>query len=258
MPIDIQKAKEILGQAEKRIDQNRMVGEISGIIATEIKPVMQELTRQMQESVNQYLQGIKQIKIEAPSVSVNTPDVKVPKIDSPKVEIPEIKIPDINIPEIKLPVINIDTDKISKAIEKAFSKIKIDSPEVKVNIPKIDIPKMKDIVMPEEMKVSGDVGITGIDRDKPLAVIIVDEKGRYQKLSPKISVSGGGGTPITSNAYFNGFSVPPYDYVSVTYPSATTEQYVLRIGGSSGNVNATLLLTYTDATKASLSTVEKT
>lgn len=49
-----------------------------------------------------------------------------------------------------------------------------------------------------------------------------------------------------------------YDYVGVTYPTATTEAYAFRLGGSGGTLLATITLTYTDATKANLSSAEKT
>lgn len=48
-----------------------------------------------------------------------------------------------------------------------------------------------------------------------------------------------------------------YDYVAVTYPTTTTEQFVFKLGGISGTTVATVLLTYTDTTKANLSSVAK-
>lgn len=49
-----------------------------------------------------------------------------------------------------------------------------------------------------------------------------------------------------------------YDYVSVAYPTTTTEVYSFKNGGSSGTLITTLTLTYTDTTKDNLSTVVKT
>lgn len=254
--VDIEKAKDTIRQAENQVQLNKMVEGVSGLIINELNPVLKDIANQMKESVKQYLEGIRSIKIEAPSVSINTPDVIVPKIDSPEVKIPKIELPEIKIPEIKIPEIKIDTDKITKAIEKAFKGIKIPTPEVTVKTPKIDFPKMKDVVMPDSMKIEGNVGLEGIDRDKPLHVIIVDSKGKYMRTDPNISVSGfGGGAPSTST--FNGLSVPAYDYVAVTYPTTTTERYTLKLGGSGGSVVATLLLSYSDATKSSLTSVEK-
>ena len=52
---------------------------------------------------------------------------------------------------------------------------------------------------------------------------------------------------------FSGFSIPPYDYVSVNYFDTVTEIYTFKIGGASGTVVATVTLVYTDASKANLS-----
>lgn len=48
-----------------------------------------------------------------------------------------------------------------------------------------------------------------------------------------------------------------YDYVSVAYPDGTTETYTFKTGGSGGTTVATVTLTYTDSTKASLNTVAR-
>lgn len=48
-----------------------------------------------------------------------------------------------------------------------------------------------------------------------------------------------------------------YDYISIAYPSDTTEVYSYKNGGSSGDVVVTITLTYTDSGKSRLSSVEK-
>jgi hypothetical protein len=55
----------------------------------------------------------------------------------------------------------------------------------------------------------------------------------------------------------NGFIPATFDYVSITYPTTTTEVYAFKEGGSSGTVLATVTLTYSDATKEQLTSVEK-
>jgi hypothetical protein len=57
---------------------------------------------------------------------------------------------------------------------------------------------------------------------------------------------------------FSGFSIPPYDYVSVSYPNATTEEYTFKTGGSSGTQVAFVEIVYTDATKTALSSATRT
>lgn len=49
-----------------------------------------------------------------------------------------------------------------------------------------------------------------------------------------------------------------YDYVSVSYDSATQETYTFKSGGSGGTTVATIVIVYTDSTKANISTVTKT
>lgn len=60
------------------------------------------------------------------------------------------------------------------------------------------------------------------------------------------------------DAIQTGLIIPAHDYVSVAYPNATTEVFTYKVGGSGGTTVATVTLTYTDSTKESLSTVEKT
>lgn len=48
-----------------------------------------------------------------------------------------------------------------------------------------------------------------------------------------------------------------YDYVSVVYAS-TTDTYTFKTGGSGGTLVATVVITYTDSTKALVSIVVKT
>lgn len=46
-----------------------------------------------------------------------------------------------------------------------------------------------------------------------------------------------------------------WDYLAVTYPSATQEVYTFKTGGVGGTTVATATVDYTDSTKASLSDV---
>lgn len=55
-----------------------------------------------------------------------------------------------------------------------------------------------------------------------------------------------------------GFITQSYDYIAVTYPSASTEQYVFKSGGVAGTTVGTILVTFTDGTKESISSVAKT
>lgn len=54
-----------------------------------------------------------------------------------------------------------------------------------------------------------------------------------------------------------GFAIRDYDYIGVTYPTATQEVYVYKTGGSGGTTLATLTVDYTDSTKDNISEVVK-
>ena len=62
----------------------------------------------------------------------------------------------------------------------------------------------------------------------------------------------------TNNTPVNGIGLPTYDYLSVTYPTATTEQYQFYSGGSGGTLVATIQIVYTDSTKEFITSVTKT
>lgn len=49
-----------------------------------------------------------------------------------------------------------------------------------------------------------------------------------------------------------------YDYIGVTTPSATSEVYAFKSGGSGGSTVATLTINYTDSSKETLSSVART
>ena len=175
------------------------------------------------------------------------------KITVPEVVIPGIDMPRINIPEIKLPTINVP------------------KPEVVVNVPEIKVPKIE---MPKEMEVKGfgsfvkamfeifknqiTVKLGGINRDKPLPVILVDEEGRYYKAIAKAIAGGGGnikGLMNVAGAIINpatedtlekiaGFNIPKYDYQSLGYTSDNLTTMVFKTDGASGTTVATLTLAY--------------
>ena len=49
-----------------------------------------------------------------------------------------------------------------------------------------------------------------------------------------------------------------YDYILATYPTASSEQFVFKVGGSGGTTVATVVVQYTSASKANISSVTKT
>ena len=54
-----------------------------------------------------------------------------------------------------------------------------------------------------------------------------------------------------------GLNIGSYDYVAVTYPTATSEVYTFKSGGSGGTTVSTVTLVYTDSTKEDLSSATR-
>jgi len=152
--------------------REKLAEEIKRQVAESIEEMVSEKLSEIQSSnenfKNQVVEAIKEVTIDN-QVDVNVPDVIVPKIE----------MPEINVPQ----------------------------PKVTVNVPEIKAPKVE---MPKEIEVKGFVGfvkaifeilknqitvkIGGIDRDKPLPVILVDEKGIYYKAISNMIANGGGGS----------------------------------------------------------------
>jgi hypothetical protein len=184
---DITKAKEIIHKAEMQVQQNKIISGVGEIIVKELRPTFETLIWQIKDSVQQYLDGIKNIKIDVPSVSVTTPDVKVPDIKVPEVKVPEIKMPEVvvKVPEIKVPEAKVKVE----IPEIKIPVIKVPKPEVTVKVPKIEIPEL---VWPDgTMPVAGEVSLYGINENNPLPVQLRGADGKPFKF-PEISVSGGG------------------------------------------------------------------
>lgn len=49
-----------------------------------------------------------------------------------------------------------------------------------------------------------------------------------------------------------------FDYISAAYPTSSSEVYTYKSGGSGGTTVATITVSYTDSTKASISSVART
>ena len=68
-------------------------------------------------------------------------------------------------------------------------------------------------------------------------------------------------TNVPSEAIPIAIPVPlklPEKLVAVTYPTTSTEVYAFKSGGASGTTVSTVTLTYSDSTKAELTTVART
>lgn len=182
--MDAKKVDAFLKDKVKELKDEKRHNEMIGTIAAIGETITEDIKK-----------AIESIKIETPTI----PEIKIPDIHIPEQK--EIKIPDINIPEIK-------TEGIMQAIKEGFSslvfpepkvtveptQVTVPEPKVTVNVEKSDAPIVNVPPFPEQMEVVGNVGILGIDRSNPLAVQLVDLKGRPYE---SIGGSSGGGNPFT-------------------------------------------------------------
>lgn len=56
---------------------------------------------------------------------------------------------------------------------------------------------------------------------------------------------------------FQSVTASDWDYIDIAYPTATTETYTFKRGGSGGTTIQVITLTYTDSEKGSLSSVAR-
>jgi len=81
----------------------------------------------------------------------------------------------------------------------------------------------------------------------------------YQRMKVTLGADGVNGGDLSSSnpmPVTSGISLPAWDYMSLS-SGATTDTYTFKTGGAGGSTVATVALEYTDATKATLSTVTK-
>ena len=167
----LKKANKAIQEAKERLIRQRNEEDRKYIVASigkDLQPFFKALVENIKGAV---VEAISQIKIEPPNVKieptqVNVPEIKVPKaevevkVNNPPIKIPPIKVPTPIIPEIKIPEIKIPP-------------IKVPTPKVTVKIPPILL--------------------KGINRDKPLNVILTDQKGKEYKAMGGIMGGGGRG-----------------------------------------------------------------
>lgn len=166
-------------------DRKFIVSSIGRDLTSILSPLLAKIAENARLTRDEISSIISDIKVDAPSVSVNS--------ETPKAEV-EVKV---DIPEIK-------TTGIEKAIKIAMSRIKIKAPDVTVNTPEVKMPK--------EMEVKGIKGYVKklfVRLDKPFEVVfdredvqrtvLVDTKGKpYKALDFAVGGGGGGGRGVVT------------------------------------------------------------
>lgn len=144
---------------------------ISRGIGEAMKPYMDK----MSDSMGKVNEAISSIKIEAPTVNVTVPEIKVPDVN-----VPEVKLPTINIPEIKVPDITVNVPEIK------LPSINVPEPKVTVNIPETKFPDY-----PAFPNFPSEFSLRGVGLESPLPVQLRDADGSPFKF-PTQTITGGG------------------------------------------------------------------
>lgn len=128
-----------------------------------------------------------------------------------------------------------------KAVETALSGFKI--PEsVRMEVPKFELP-------------------SGSETNVDLSPLQEQIRSLENVLASGIHVKNLDEIPLvfpkTIDVKKDGLNLGLYDYVSVAYTDATTENYTFKSGGASGTIVARVTIVYTDSSKENISSVTK-
>lgn len=89
--------------------------------------------------------------------------------------------------------------------------INIPAPKVSVTVPPITVPK-SEVILPDSMSVTGNVGLKGVDKQNPLPVVMMDVNGKPMSLPLSLGGAGGGKTDFFT---IKGFGDSAYaDYLN--------------------------------------------
>jgi hypothetical protein len=173
------------------------------------------------------------------------------------------------MPDYASPVVDA-VSKLEKALSASIKAIEVNpkvdvvSPTVNVDAPKIDFKGIEKVLKTDIPK-AFEKAIKSMPEDTPqdytpliakfdeMALLLesIDTASRMKPQMPNtLKVTNPDGSLI-------GGLIPniDYDFVDVQQTNSTTETYVFKTGGSSGTTVQTIVLVYTDSTKANINTV---
>jgi hypothetical protein len=218
-----------------------------------------EVKSNPRQETNQFvvstMEGMPQLTEEV----VETRETLSEKLDKLDTLIAAFKSFRVDIPkEVKVSNIS-DTPKTESVKVSNLSDIKFPKQAT------IDLSKLEDIriLLTEVSQGLKDTKLS-TDPEDPIAVRLSNGKEFYDAVTQVFGTGGGGSVPkinMSGTEYAlttSGLSLPRFDYVALVVAPATTETYTFKVGGASGNLVATVVIVYTDATKAVISTVTKT
>jgi hypothetical protein len=209
----------------------------------------------LKENISDILDEIKNIKVEVPTVEVNSPDIIIPEIKVPdiNVEVPEIKIPEIKVPEVKVnveaPIVNVNNPEEIKVkeptwISKIFTPI-VEAIKNKV-IPPVVFPKNANEAIPVRLS-------NGKKFYEILSNIGTQIGGAVDTTGLATSANQTNGLQKTNIS--NTLITEPFNKIEATYPDTSTEVYTYKMDSTTVGV---VTVVYTDAiTKNIISSVTK-
>lgn len=181
-------------------------------------------------------------KKEAPE----SPDYAKPVVNALDKVIAEIKkqeIAPVFKPEIKVSTPKVDAPKVTVDVKGIEKLLKTEIPKAFnaaiALIPETVIPQQDNSEL--QLLIEELIAVTGEVRDKRIPI---------PQFPNKVSITKPNGSNI--------FGLTPredYDYVDVQQTNSTTETFVFKIGGSGGTTVQTIVIVYTDTTKANIDTV---
>jgi hypothetical protein len=213
------------------------VADDTGKATTDVSKQLSALGAVLDDSRQQLMQLNKKEAPESPDYAkpvVSALDrviAEIKKQDIKPVFSPEIKV---SSPKVELP--KIDLKGIERLLKTEIPKAFKDSIKL---IPQTVIPEQDDAEM--QLLIQELIAVTTEVRDKRIPI---------PQFPNKLSVTKPNGSNI-----FGLTAKEDYDYVDVQQNNSTTETYVFKLGGSGGTTVQTIVLVYTDSTKANIDTV---
>lgn len=213
------------------------VADDTGKATTDVSKQLSALGAVLDDSRQQLMQLNKKEAPESPDYAkpvVNALDRVIAEIK--KQDIKPVFSPEIKVSSPKVEVPKIDLKGIEKLLKTEIPKAFNDSIKL---IPQTVIPEQDDAEM--QLLIQELIAVTTEVRDKRIPI---------PQFPNKVSVTKPNGSNI--------FGLTPkedYNYVDVQQTNSTTETYVFKLGGSGGTIVQTIVLVYTDSTKANIDTV---
>lgn len=216
------------------------LGDLTREKEVDFEPVVQTL-RDLGLMIDELPKAFPEIPKPLKSIEVNNLDDVVKVVKALNKDIKKLKL-DPKI-DVKASDVKIDLKPIEKRLEKLSKQLKEQKPIELPEYPETDLGPLKQAI--DDVNNSINSLTFPVPNMKP---VFTDSDG----VAVRPTVSSQGRVSISGQLV-----TEDYDYIAATYPTSSTEKYTYKLGGSGGTTVATVDVAYTDATKATLSTVTR-